>query len=502
MRTRYVQPEREQTVGSTVDLINQNRLSELKESLFKIDQTEQSQLSGQDDSLDQAIKEVSKVRDFLGHPEKILGGEAQKHGEIAENIEVNIRNARSIIEQQKTTATFDGVGRTAPEDYIIDGVEVQSKFINGANNTLKHIIEHMDKYKDFGRDGSYYDIPKDQHAIMQKIINGEEVDGLASKSINAIQNKIQQIEAESGKHFGEMIRPSTSSYDEVQKGVVFKTVDGHEESLVNRNEELKASISQDADSERDIVNQSHAPSWGEAAKVGATGAAIGAGFSVGVCIYKKYRAGKKLTEFGTDDWGDVGIELVKGGAKGGVSGLAIYGITNFTDTGAPLASAFVSATFGIASLTNSYRNGEISFDTFVEQGQVVCFDTGVVALGATVGQALIPIPIVGTLVGTFAAKAFLSIAKDHLGEDTKELQQRLDNEYQKVLEKLDQAYKIRVQEIVKEYERLGQLTSMAFNFEKNAQFRLGASANLAREYGVPEERILDKISSIDNFMTS
>ncbi|MEZ9922079.1 hypothetical protein AB4342_18280, partial [Vibrio breoganii] len=88
-----------------------------------------------------------------------------KHGEVAEKIEIAIRNARQALDQnafkpEEFTATFEGVGRTAPEDYIINGIEVQSKFINGINNNLKHVIDHMDKYDHFGRDGSYYHIPK------------------------------------------------------------------------------------------------------------------------------------------------------------------------------------------------------------------------------------------------------------------------------------------------------------------------------------------------------
>lgn len=502
MGNQSVHPEREQVVGAATSLINHERIQELQEELFKIDQNKISSLNRQDSAFNRAMEEVNKVRDFIGKPEHILGGEAQKHGEIAESVEVHIRNARSFLEQQKPSATFEGVGRTAPEDYIINGVHVQSKFINGMNNTLDHVIAHMDKYEIFGRDGSFYHIPKDQFLNMQKVVGGQKVDGLASKTVEALRNKIHIIEAESGKSFNEVVRPSVSTYGEVQRGVVFKTVDGHEENLTGHNEELKEGIRKHANSNRDFASQAHAPSWGEAAKVGGYGAAIGATFSVSVCIYKKHCDGKRLVTYGVDDWKDVGVELAKGGGKGGVTGLAIYGITNFTDTGAPLASAFVSATFGVANLTRSYKNGEITFDQFVEQGQVVCFDTGAVALGATVGQALIPIPIVGTLVGTFAAKAFLSISKNYLGKETARLQQRLDDEYQRVLANLDQGYRVRVQEIVIEYEKLGQLTDMAFDLDNNAQFRLDASVKLAHQYGIDEQKILSNIKSVDEFILS
>lgn len=495
-----IQPEQDQTIGAAVSLLNEERLAELRRELDRVDYQEALQVGRQDEALEASLRQVSKIREFLGDESHILGRADTKHGEIAEHVEVGIRNARSLLEQKEAIATMEGVGRTAPEDYLIGGVDVQSKFLNGTNNTLKSVLGHMEEYQYFGRDGSYYHIPEDQYEIAIKIHSGSTVDGLNEKSIAAIRDKIREIEQESGKSFGEVVRPAISRYDEVQKGVVFKTVDGHEEALQTRNEDLKGEIRQKSEAERGSVAAEHGPSWAEAGKVGAIGAGIGAAFGVGLCIYKKHKDGRRLADFDSDDWKDVGVEFTKGGVKGGVSGVAIYGITNFTNVGAPLASAFVSATFGITSLAKSYIEGGISLDQFSEQGQALCFDTGVVALGATVGQALIPIPIVGTLIGSFAARTLLSIAKDTLGEETKKLQEKFDREYQALLARLDQAYRIAVQEIVEKYERLGGITRMAFDFEKNAIFRLEASVALAREHQVEEKQILKNVEDVDAFI--
>ena len=70
----------------------------------------------QDGAFQRAVEQIDKVREFLGDPSKILGNPLTKHGEIAEQVEVGVRNARSLIEQQGIVATFEGVGRTAPED--------------------------------------------------------------------------------------------------------------------------------------------------------------------------------------------------------------------------------------------------------------------------------------------------------------------------------------------------------------------------------------------------
>ncbi|MBT6047074.1 MAG: hypothetical protein HOG49_09655 [Candidatus Scalindua sp.] len=471
---------REQLIGTATDIINTDRIAK-----------EAGQLNLQENALVDALKEVNKIRERLATPEHILGSSNTKHGEIAEIIEVNIRNARSLLEQKPPVATFEGVGRTAPEDYLVDGIAVQSKFINGLNNTLDHILHHMDQYKNFGRDGSYYNIPRDIYKSIIDIKNGEITDELAGKTINKVIEKVRAIESCSKHSFEDIIKPSISEYGEVQKGVIFKTVNGHEEKLQIRNKEIK-----------DDISDAHGASIGEALKAGAYGAAIGGGFSAALCVYEKHKEGKAIYDYNRQDWIDVGLDFGKGGIKGSITGIAIYGITNFTDLGAPLASSFVSASFGISSLIKSYKMGNISKEQFAEQGQVVCFDSATIAIGATVGQALIPIPIVGVLIGTFASKTCLSICKKTFDEETRKIQEILDKQYNDTLSKIDKEYKMATEEIIAKYEGLGSITKMAFNFDRNAVFRFEMSIELATSYNVARNKILKNNSDVDNYILS
>ena len=89
-------------------------------------------------------------------------------------MQVNIANARRAIQGLNKNHTFDGVGRTAPEDYIRDGQQVQSKFYNGLRNTFfgKHaLLKHMETYPDFVKNGGSYDIPKDQYDKLVEILD-------------------------------------------------------------------------------------------------------------------------------------------------------------------------------------------------------------------------------------------------------------------------------------------------------------------------------------------
>jgi hypothetical protein len=66
-----------------------------------------TELSKQDRAFFAAIGEIDKVRDFVGSPEKILGNTSTKHGEIAEQVEVGIRNAKSFLNSSEIRATFE-----------------------------------------------------------------------------------------------------------------------------------------------------------------------------------------------------------------------------------------------------------------------------------------------------------------------------------------------------------------------------------------------------------
>lgn len=62
-----------------------------------------------------------------------------------------------------------------------------------------------------------------------------------------------------------------------------------------------------------------------------------------------------------------------------------YGLTNYTAMGAPMASALVSATFGVGKLVYDYKKSHINDDELIANGMMICLESGMVALGAVVG---------------------------------------------------------------------------------------------------------------------
>ncbi|MCP6760051.1 MAG: hypothetical protein NHB32_15155 [Fischerella sp. CENA71] len=449
-----------------------------------------AEFSKQDRAFFAAVQEVDKVRNFLDSPEKILGNASTKHGEIAEQVEVGIRNAKSLLNSTTPRATFEGVGRTAPEDYLIDGVQVQSKFINGTGNTLDHVLDHMNKYKNFGRDESYYHIPKDQYEIIQKILKGEHVEGITSRTAQKIQEKAQEIEQLSGRPFSHTVRPASSNYADVQIGKVDDTLDRHEQQLKRDNEQIKDRIHADAQ-----------PNFADFGRVAVRGAVIGGSIRFATKLYVKYKEGKNVFkgELTLEDWKEIGLDTATGAALSSISATAIYGLTNFAQMSAPLAGAFVSAGMEIASLIGSLNRGEITEEQFVELSIFACADSAMAATGVAIGQALIPIPVVGAVIGTIGGRMVSDLCKELLGIDA-QLAKRVEQHYQKFLSQIDQAYKATVANLVATYERLGNLASTAFDFNLNFELRLQASIKLAEAYGVTDDDIIHDIDELDAFM--
>jgi hypothetical protein len=465
-------------------------------SIVAADNADQAQqlsaaLSQQDRAFAEALRQVKQVRDFVGAPENILGNLRTKHGEIAEQVEVGVRNARDLLNQQTPRATFDNVGRTAPADYRIDDAEVQSKFVNGVNQNLDHVLKHMKQYAHFGRDGSYYHIPQDHYKVIQRLAQGESVEGFSQSSIDRIQANIQTIERLSGKPLSQVIKPGLSNYSEVQQGNIHNTLARHERDLESRQETLKQNICLEAQ-----------PNLGQMAQATAKGAAIGAGLRITSKLFEKYKQGKNpfQGDFTIADWQEVGLTAAQGGVLGGISGDAIYALTNFAELSAPFAGAVVSASWAIAALGNRYVTGELTANEFLQLGQLACAEAAIVGVSAAIGQTVIPIPILGATLGAIAGQMVLDFGKPYLGQAAKQLKHKLDADYNHSLAQIERDYQEAVAKIMTKYRQLGDLMEAAFDSGKNSTLRRQASITLARAHQVPEAKIIHTLDELDAFI--
>ncbi|WP_144647071.1 hypothetical protein [Priestia megaterium] len=486
----------DQVCAAGIDGFNSWKSESIAKELDQIVQDALMAQNQQNINFENALSHMMKMRQFLSNPNNILGSNHTKHGEVAEHLEVNVRNAWVALNGQKEVATFDGVARTAPEDFILDNVKYQSKFINGTNNTLKHVLKHFEKYQD---ESMNYSIPKDQYQVIEAIKSGNPPSCLNSKSVHTILQKVEEIELETGQSFQNVVKPSISKYSEAQLGRVGETVSKHQDRLVEENQRIQDEIQQEARGRKKFTELKKGPSVSEGSKVTVTAATITASLNTITIIYRKVKAGKRIQDFETSDWKEVGLSSVKAGVKGGVTASSIYALTNLTSLSAPFAGAVASATMGLTSLMTDLNKNQITMDEFVTQGQILCLEAGIAATGGAIGQMLIPIPILGSIIGTVTTNFIWAYAKDKLGERERELKNILNAYSQSILAKVDIAYQNIILKINTTYAHYNSLMDAAFTVHANSSVLAAASVNLASALGVPERRILKDDNDLETF---
>lgn len=478
--SQIIKTTQEQAVASWIDSLNQSRLDELF-----------ANLATQDVNLADALNELQELKVFVANPEHILGSFKSKHGEIAEHVQVNISNARRMVEGLSAEHTFEGVGRTAPEDYLFNGIKVQSKYLNGLVNTLTHdngVMGHLAKYPDFLNEGGIYHIPQDQYDAMQKLfsMNDEEINK-ASREVRAVVQKLKEFQEQTGIDLsGDSIKPAIGNYDEVQLGKIDNTIDNEEKSIKTKDQER-----------RDDAYQQNKPTLQEGVKATAASAAIEGGMSFCLGVAKKLKSGKKLSEFTADDWKDIGIDIAAGSGKGAVRGASIYTLTNFTATPAAVASALVTAAFGVTAQARLLQQGKISNEDFIVNSEVVCLDVSVSAISSLLGQVMIPVPILGAVIGNAVGMFMYGIAKDNLSNQEQALIESFNSSIQQLNEQLDEHYRALIELLNQEFVKFKSVLELAFDLDVNVAF--AGSIALAQHVGCDKDRILWDKQAVDAY---
>ena len=158
-------------------------------------------------------------------------------------------------------------------------------------------------------------------------------------------------------------------------------------------------------------------------------AAAGGGIAFCLGILEKRKQGKRLGEFTSNDWWKMGIETVTLKSlreiilemeyyytyyQKDIRGANIYKVANFTATPVAVASAYVTAAFGIAAQACQLRQGNITEDDFIVNSEVLCLDVSVSTIVAVLGSTLIETDDLGKIIGSVAGMFMYQIAKSHL----------------------------------------------------------------------------------------
>lgn len=463
----------EQAVAAWVNYLNQLRLDNLLHAINRQDMNLKDALASVDDAIRKIDLEVVATN---------RGGMKGMHGFISEVAEVGVGNARSQI--RGGGAVYQWVNDNGPVDLMRGGVQIQQKFVAaGGRFGLGAITEHLQKYPDFVESGGKYQIPLDHFEVIQKLhaMPREEAgklltlggDGPSLKDWARVHAFFKE-----GSVGIESLEPSHLKYPEVQKGAYGATLETEKDSLRSTDQSL-----------RDAAYQESRPTLRAGMKATLAAAAIEGGTALVVAVVEKRRAGKQLRDFTSEDWADVAGEGGLGVAKGGVRGVSIYWLTNFTATSAAVASSIVTAAFGVAEQANKLRRGEIDELEFIENAELVCLETAISALSSLAGQALIPVPVLGAVIGNSvgiimyrAASSSLSKREAslilHYVDEQRALDEQLAAEHQGLIEQLEASMS----------DYLGVLERA---FSLDVEVALLGSVELALELGVASDEVLN-----------
>lgn len=491
---QVVKSTQEQAAAAWVGYLNQIRI----EKLFSALNQQNLNLQKAMDSINDALKTVHELI------QSNRGGERGLHGFIAEISEVGIGNARENIKGNSNI--YKWINDNSSSDLLRGTTEIQQKFyLSGGDFSLGAVAKHLSKYPDYLSNGSKYQIPKDQYENIKQLYQLTEKDAYKTLSnsgdgltINQWKKVHNFFENNDNISFDDL-EPSLLEYDEVQKGTIDKTIAQEKEYLKNVDKE-----------QRDKAFDNNKSTLTEAGKATAVSAVIEGSTAFITCIIRKIKSGKGIKDFTSEDWEEIAKETGVGTVKGGVRGASIYTVTSavmskapdfydarickealtaYNKTASTTANAVVTASFGFAEQVHKFRKNEITELELLENSQIVCLDASVSALSSLIGQIVIPVPVLGAVIGNSVGTMMYKIAKDHFSKKEQAIMKQYYDELIELDNKLDKQYQQFVLELSNSFEEFLSILEKAFSPDINVA--LDGSIELAKACGVDENEILD-----------
>ena len=477
-----------QGIGAYVNCLNNLRIQDLQIAMKMIEDEARQVILNKDN----ASKILNYARDNI--EDVILrnrGGKYGGHGFIAEFAEAGIVNARRAFEGLNPIVKV--LNDNGPADLLIGRNTIQMKFYNNLRDELAQSFHYSEKMKMM--------FPKDHVLVYEKIMTGAkevEFNGkrLSIKQITDIRQKINDITKSKGlTSYKSWMKSSVLNYNDAKKKSINSLLDS-EEKNIRKTVRLK----QQELNERRLVAQKHAlPNLKEATKVARNAAFLQGGLAFLSSVYGKCKEGKSIFEFEQSDWLDCGLNSLQGVASGAISGYSIYGLTNVLRISAPNASALVMATYGMIDVVLRFRSSEITQDELMTLLTLNVIDASFATIGACIGQIMIPIPVLGSVVGSIATSIIWEIGKGILNEREQNIIQDYRENLNSYIKTLDENYLVIYNEIIDKYKKLGEIQEYSFDLSINTKLRFEYSIEMAESLEIEDNKILHDLPEIDNY---
>ncbi|WP_367761358.1 hypothetical protein [Helicobacter pylori] len=352
---------------------------------------------------------------------------------------------------------------------VIPGTLTQSKFVgrNGAECFEKFLSKDYDKYFE---NGAKMEIPKDFFGDFQKEAN----------------IKIKSLESQIAKQksFGDF-QKAAKLEERLQKCKTIKA--NTRPASITKKEAIEARLNPKLSTAKDVASVSHQAGMNAAQ----TGALIGGGVSLLTNIYECVANGKdpikaiKHTAIATLKGGALSYgSAFASSSLGGLMQSSTNKIIQSLGKGS-IPAMFVGACVTNATVLTRYFSGKIDGTELLKQlGKA---NTTLVSSGAMafVGQALIPIPVVGVLigglVGAILSETFFNAFLKAREEAKLARQRRIEIEREcRELIKLLKAYQNQFKEVFEKYfHETTKFFNQSFNELERALYALDADLAIA-----------------------
>ena len=470
----------EQAVASWVQYLNIIRFENLMNNLNKQDTNLDEAIASLDNTLNEINKLINSNR----------GGEKGIHGFIAEISEVGIGNAKENIKGKNSV--YKWINDNGATDLVRNGINIQQKYYQ-KDLSLSAINEHLKKYPNFIKEGGKYQIPKNQYEKIQYLrsITEDEANKLATRDGTFSLKQWKKVNEffKNGTIDINSVEPANLEYSEVQRNTINNTINNEKEKIKETDNEIRKKI-----------NEENKPTLGEGIKVATVSSVIEGGTTFVSLIIKKKKEKKFIKNFTVEDWQEIikksGISTV----KGGVRGASLYFFTNYTKTPSAVSNALTTSAFGVAEQFYLYKKGRITENELLENSELLYLDASVSAISSVLGQAIIPIPIIGVIIGNTIGLKMYEVAKNNFKANEQKIIQEYYNEI-KLLEKdlLDE-YNILIEKIKQEVYLYMEILEKLYS--TNVQEIFEGSIEIAKFYGIPNDEILDSKGKIDSYFNS
>lgn len=134
------------------------------------------------------------------------------------------------------------------------------------------------------------------------------------------------------------------------------------------------------------------------------------------------------------------------------------------------------------------ENGDITAEEFIDASEAICLDVTMSAVSSMLGEILIPVPILGAIIGNTVGMFMMNIARSYMSAEEQKLIEVYQKEMAAIKSQLDTEYKALIEKLEAELAEYDSLAALAFDADINIRF--SSIISRARLVGANTDRLV------------